>query len=771
MKKIAYIAAALAVLAGCSKTEIASETAGVGGNDLPVSLKVANGATKAAFDGTDHIKFTDGDKFYAAIAKTDNPTRAIPVARQIKYAADRYYSVFSIADATAAEPVFNGTFYSITEANKADEYCLYGVFPSDALYTYYLTTEDTDGDLLTNWIVTLPDDQSAATQTSWAPKANVMVLKPTAVQFNQSAEYEYSTGKEYDSSNDKTVQFAHLFGYGKINFAGVPSEYENCGVKSVSIKAVGDDNVIAGRFYIDVTKEVGEYELKPFTKRNVITINSDGKTAVKDYVAWFAAKPGNFDVDITVTTTRAVLTFETRHGLEIKAGHIAEPTVNFKGADKTENLDVTIAEGASWSMSKFTSSQCITTESKAWGDTGMDKMNFSLSFPNGEKDAAGSYAGSYGAYKQKLATQKVSKLVLASEAYFNGMKAVKMNLGINTADVTGDFTVSVVNGTKTVELGKVTVTGDASSTDGENYYFYTTEESRNGSLVLTVDNFSTADKYCIPYLGCIVINPAPEIILGETAIKVAKDAGTTAIDCTVKAATGNPTVSVAEDAASWITANYADGKINVTVTENTGAKRTGIVTVKATGFAESTAQITVTQISATAAEYKLTVTAAKVKAAIDAALDGADATDEYIPLTASFDAESASGKKIAVPVTFTYINYSTATDEYFTVATKSYSKQSEIKCTAAVGEISKLVLVADHYNNPSYYSNCRIQFSANGTSWSDPVPAVTYVKGDDDFYTNTALNSDETKTWFDIKITDWVKYLKVKSIEVTFVAE
>ena len=770
MKKIAYIAAALIAVVGCSKNEVAPETAG-GTENINITLKVDNGATKAAFDGKDHITFTGGDKFYAAIAKTDNQTRAIPVASKDKAVAKQYYSPFTIADATAETPVFNGAFYSIAEANKADEYCLYGVFPADALYTMYLTTEDTDGDLFTNWIVTLPDDQSAATQASWAPKANVMVLKPTTIKYNQSAEYEYSSGKEYNSTNEnEAVQFAHLFGYGKINFADVPSEYEDCVVKSVSIKAVGDDQVIAGRFYVDVTKEVGEYELKPYTKKNTITLKGDGQTAIKDYIAWFAAKPGTYDVAITVTTTRAILTFETRQGLEISAGHIAAPTVHFKTVDTSDNLDVTIAEGASWSMSKFSSSQCISTDSKEWGDTGMDKMYFSLTFPNKEKDAAGSYIGSFGNYKQKLATQKVQKLVLASEAYFNGMKAVKMNLGINTADVTGDFTVSVVKGAKTVELGKVKVTGDASGIDGENFYFNTTKESESGSLVLTVDNFSNTEKYCIPYLGCIVINPAPEILLSETSLKMEKTAVTTSIDCTVKAATGDPTVSVAEDASSWLSANYADGKINVTVAENTGAKRTGVITVKATGFAESTAVITVSQMSATAVKYTLTVTAAGVKKAIDAALDGAVATDDYIPLTASFDATSADGKTYAVPVTFTYINYAIATDEYFTVATKAYSKQSEIKCTSAIGAISKFVLVADKYNNANYYSDCRIQLSANGSSWADPA-SVSYVKGDDGYYTSTVLNEDETKTWFNIKTTDYVEYLKIKSFEVTFVVD
>ncbi len=769
MKKLTYIAAALIALAGCSKNEATHDKTGASEN-INLSLKVNSWVPKAAFDGKDHINFVENDKFYAAIAKTDNPTRAIPVATTDQREASKYYSTFKLADATAEEPTFTGTFYSITEANKADEYCLYGVFPSDALFTSYLTTDDTDGDLLTNWIVTLPEDQSAATQSSWAPKANVMVLKPTTIKYNESAKYEYASGNEYNSTNEnESVEFAHLFGYGKINFAGVPAEYEDCVVKSVTIKAVGDDKVIAGRFYVDVTKEVGDYELTPYTKKDAITLKGDGETTIKDYVAWFAAKPGTFDVDITVTTTRAILTFETRHGLEISAGHIAAPTVNYKETDKYDNLDVAIAEGSSWSMSKFSYSLCITTDSKAWGDTGMDEMNFSLTFPNKEKDAAGSYISSSGTYKQKLATQKVKKIVLASDAYFSGMKAVKMNLGINTADVTADFTVSVVKGAKTVELGKVTVAGNASNIDGQNYYFNTTEESETGSLVLTVDNFSTDEKYCIPYLGAIVINPAPEIVLSETALKVEKTAGTTSIDCTVKAATGDPTVSVAEDAASWLTATYAEGKINVTVTENTGAKRIGTITVKATGFSESTATITVTQASATAVEYTLTVTASDVKKAIEDALDGDTATDSYIPLTATFNAESADGKTFAVPVTFTYINYATATDEYFTVSTQSYSKQSEIKCTSSTGAISKFVVVADYYSKASSWAECCMQLSTDGKTWSNT--SAEYVKGDDGYYTSTVLNEDETKTWFNIKTPDWVKYLKVKSFEVTFVVD
>ncbi len=759
MKKTIYIAAALMALAGCSKSEIAPETTG-GVHDITVSVKVADGDTKAVFDGDSHIKFESGDAFYAGVAKADAPTAAIKVASKAGYEANQYYSTFKIDDCEAEEPSFSGSLYSIVDADFADSYILYGVFPSSQAYG----SAD-----LTKWSITLPDAQ-ASTQSSWSGKADVMVAEPTLISTSVNT-HDDKYGEYTMTNNGEKIRFAHIFGFGKIKFAGFPEEYSDLVVKSVKIETT-DSKYIAGKYTVDITKDAEEIvavEGASYNMKNCISLQGDGTTTVADYTAWFVANPGTYNVKITVTTGKADFIFE-REGLVIKRGVIAEPTVNYKGTDTVVSHDVTIAEGASWSMSKFSWSSCISSGSKAWGDDGMEKMNFYLTFPNGEKDAAGSYlSGSGGVYKQKLATVKVSKLVLASEAYFHGMKAVKMNLGINTADVTADFTVSVVNGSETVELGKVTVAGNNSSIEGQNYYFNTTDDCRDGALVLTVDNFSTDEKYCIPYLGSVVINPAPEIILSETVLKVEKAAGTTGIDCTVKAATGDPTVTVAEDAASWLGASYADGKINVTVTENTGAKRVGTITVKATGFAESTAEITITQKSATAVEYTLTVTAADVKDAIDAALDGAEATDDYIPLTASFNAVSADGKTYAVPVTFTYINYAIATDEYFTVASKTYSKLSEIKCTSAVGEISKFVVVADCYSKASTYAECCMQFSSDGKTWGHA--SASYVQGEDGYYTSTALNEDETKTWFNIKTPDWVKYLKVKSFAVTFVAD
>ena len=81
MKRIAYIAAALISVVGCSKNEVAPQTSG-NEAQLSVSLKVA-GATKSSFDGESHIKFEKGDVLYAAIASPDAPDTGIEVAGPI----------------------------------------------------------------------------------------------------------------------------------------------------------------------------------------------------------------------------------------------------------------------------------------------------------------------------------------------------------------------------------------------------------------------------------------------------------------------------------------------------------------------------------------------------------------------------------------------------------------------------------------------------------------------------------------------------------------
>ena len=114
-------------MVGCSKSELAPETAGT--HDINVSVAVSTGDdTRAVFDGDSHIKFEKGDYFYAAVAKKETPTKGVKVAKSNGAAAGVYYSIFKIKDFEATAPVFDGELWSIVDADFADEYNFYGVF-------------------------------------------------------------------------------------------------------------------------------------------------------------------------------------------------------------------------------------------------------------------------------------------------------------------------------------------------------------------------------------------------------------------------------------------------------------------------------------------------------------------------------------------------------------------------------------------------------------------------------------------------------------------
>lgn len=228
MKKITYIAAALLAFVGCAKQEIVPQTAGT--QSISVTLPVAEELTKVHFDGASHIKFDKGDAFYAAIAKTASPTQAVQVASKAGYPANTNYALFNFVDSEAAEPTFKGNFYSITEANFEDKYIVYGLFPST-----YASGYSSD---LTKWTIKLPETQDEATQETWHGKADALLAKPSIIS---TAEHTFdATYKEYSLARpNEKIEFAHLFGFGKLSFAGIPEKYKDLVVKSVSIKAVG----------------------------------------------------------------------------------------------------------------------------------------------------------------------------------------------------------------------------------------------------------------------------------------------------------------------------------------------------------------------------------------------------------------------------------------------------------------------------------------------------------------------------------------------------
>lgn len=752
MKKIAYIAAALVAVVGCSKNEVVPETAG--SNDLTVSLEVVS--TKAVFDGDSHIKFEEKDAMYAAIATEAEPNKGIEVLAPMGYSTSCVASL-TVDTETYKVPVFKGTFKSMAPEYVADKYWLYGVFPYSALYsTSSSSTQD-----LEKWTVNLINDQSDATQTSWAPKADVMVVKP--VLFESKTSVSEASDKFYDAAATTPVELAHLFGFAQIKFADIPAEYADLVVKSVTIQTTGDSpaKYLAGQYTLDMTKDIEEVELTEGRSYNMydnITLKGDGETKISDYAAWFVANQGNYNVKITVATKKANFIFE-RQGLEIKRGKIASPTVHYKDTDTADILDVVLADGESWSMTAFSYSNVLNAAgvSKLWGD-GDKKMGFAISYPGTTNGVnPGMFYGDKNG--QKLASNLVDggKIVLSSEAEFKGMKYVKMNLGIYTNDVEADFHIGVDNGKGVVELGKFTIAGTNKNTAGTDCYVKTTPETENGLLVLTVDNLPKGEKgeyiYVQEYLGGIVVNPAPELVVESDKIQMAKGAGTVSFSADAFATEDIPSVSVAEDAASWLTAAYADSKVMVTVTENTGAKRTGTVTVKLGETVKK--EVSVIQASATAVEYKLTVTSKNVYDAYVAS--GASGATE---LKFTVDAVGVADASKTLPVALVLKSINSAEETSF-VTTGSMT------CAEAVGEIKTVSVNCNKKHDKSNYADISLKLSKDGQTW---VTATDVEIEGDLPYVSTATNDDPDYTWFDIKAQTWTK-VTVYSFEVTFIAD
>lgn len=749
MRKTLYMAAALAVLAGCAKTETQPENPA--GRNLDLTVNVDGAGTRAFFDGDSHIKFESYDAFRAAIALPDSPTKAVKVGERNFAVASSYAVSFKVEDPEAASPVFKGSFYSIVEANNADTYKFYGVFPSDAVST---TAED-----LTSWRVEVSGTQTAS-QTSWHGRSDVMLMEPAEVTVQDKEKTQYN---EYNSSASVNVRFAHLFGFGKITFADVPEAYAKQKVDQVIIEAVGDNKDLTGVFKVDLTKDISEVEAVPFNTGSTLTITPDSDVTVADNVVWFVANPGLYDVKVTVKTGRYDLVFE-RTGLNIKRSKIAEPTVHFKEADVAESHDVALEAGEIWAHTPtYNNSLSSIRKVASWGD-GDKKMSFVLNYPENNKDNFGTTYYKAVGFAQGFAQNNMrgGKATLTSRASFSGVKMVKVNLGIYTANASCDFTVALANGTDTTVLKKISVaTGDgAPSPEGSDYYFENTTGVEKGDFVITVSNLSAQDIR--PYLGLLVINPEPEIVLGESAIKLEKTASTGEIACNVYATKSAPEVS---SDAEWLKVTYADGKISYTADANEGSKRTATITVKLTdGDFSVSKTIAVVQKSALSIQYKLTVTPAVMNEILKAEAEKhPDATSsDYFEVDATFQAVATDGSGKTIDVKM-HANQMFVTD----LSESSFRMKGKFYCSQSVGFVEKVVISANSTVSTGNWAALAIKFSKDGSSWSNlPSSAIT-----SEGKVSTVVNTDEDNTYFSIDASGGWSTLYVDNFEVTFIGE
>lgn len=761
MKKIIYAISVLAVLAGCAKTADYTPAENAEGVDFCMTLQVAAPQTKVVYEGGSQIRWVSGDNLWVAAV---NPGTGSPVkvASRAGYEASQYFSSFSIVDAAAEEPQFKGSLYSIVEDEWSGIYTIYGVYPKSSLHS------ETDSNLA-KARVTLKAGQ-ASTQASWAGDQDVMLIKPMSVS---TSDYTYDDKyKEYTSSQSETIEFAHLFGFGCISFAGIPEEYGDQVVKQVVISATGSNKDFIGTYYVDLTKEVSDpdFAVVPATSLHDIYLSGDGNTTVKDYKAWFVANPGTFDVTITVKTNAADFLFE-RQGLVIRRSEIASPTVNFKSADVVVSHDVDLSGDVMWQHNTvaggYSAFMSSSVKEKEWGTLpGVDKMVFAVSYPGQTNSNYPSNTSNVQILSNSVLTG--GSIVLESAAAFNGVKNLMVNTGIYTNDAACDITAYIVDksGKETAVAPAVRLSGTTANVAGQNLYFSVPESASYGRLKLVWDNFSNTSARA--FIGEITLNSRPGIALGANAVKVGAEASAGEISCDLFLADGEPSVAVSED---WISASYADGMISYSVSENTGGKRTATITVTAEGLGESTAVIDIKQASAVAVEYRLSIDAKSIEADLEAAaesytgtLSATTALSFVSEITAV--ATDGSGKTIVVPVSFSNIYYDTVGEYITTKSGYSESSQGVIRATEPLGYISSLTMVANKAVGTSSYSGYNLKLSKDGNTWSSNLAGSSAYENA--VYTSVIENEDEDYMWFKLITADKVTFT---SIEIIFVGE
>ena len=746
MKKLLYIAVAALAIAACNKNDLEKTTPS--GKTLNIGLNVAvdESDTKVHFDGVDHIAFDKGENLTVAIAKEETPTTNVKLGKQHEAEAKEDYLKFKIVDPEAKNPVFSGTLWSITEDNIADKYILYSACPSSAFYFSSLTEAS----------ATVPYRQTTS-QTAWDAKANALLGEPVILDATERDKTQYD---EYDVTGSVSVNLAHVFGFGKISFADVPEKYAGNKVNTVVIEAVGDKKDIAGSFYIDLTKDIQFQEVTKKSSYSYIEVTPATDVTVKDAVIWFEANPGNYDVKITVKTDRCNLVYE-RQGLLIERRCIAAPVVHFKEAvDVVESFDVDLTGHKEWSLRKIGYSY-IYNAPKEWGPDGM-KMKFGLKWEGATKS---NYGTSY--YKSDDGTAQGfngstnfdgKKIILYSLASFKGVEDLYLNLGIYTRSASCDFTVALANGADTTKVKTVTVSTTESeyNADGKYYVIENATEVKDGDLLIMVDKLSASDIR--PYLGSIVINPAPVVEVGTNDVKLSAAAASDKISCKVSFSKEAPVVT---SDADWLTVSYADGEITYSATANEGVKRTAKIEVKINDVVYQT--IAVSQKSVQEIEYKLVIdpkTMAPVLDKAKAEYTGTVTEDTYSALdfTLTATATDGSGKTIEVPLTTKQI--------YLEYTETSVKMKQTIGVSASIGYIEEVVLVGSGKLGTSFYST-KLAWSKDGSSYNTCKDFV--VTGDDTPYTNTCKNNDEEIGWFRIDV--GTTAYRFKSIEVTFVSD
>lgn len=663
MKKLIYAAAALLAFAACSKNEVVSPETGV---TVDLTLRVDD-ATKAVFDGDSHVAWQAGDAVNAIIAPTSG-AESNPGAYR--------YATFTIDANNLSTPVFKGSM-NLMDDPAQEQMWVYGYYPSSA--------GSTSGTTIYGRELTLPSSQTSS-QTSWDPKADVMAIEPVQLTGTPGG----SSGS-YTWYADLTVKFAHLFGFGCIDFGVLPEGVAEQPLKKLIIKATNAEaatNPLAGVFYVALNKDVmyTENSVVAKTASNEISITCDG-TAISQSKVWFVANPGTYDVTITALTADNKLTY-SRTGLVIERAKIAKPTINFKDGDTCVSTAVDIT-GKNW-VHNCTDSYAATTnqyffingrKATDWGTKeGVDKMEMILSYPGAANEANyyGTPQSKNGVYCQDFnysAGRNLSgvTVTVASAAKFVGMQTIKISAGDYKAPTyagalsESELKVYVTDGQGKHQIGETAhIVGSTADRKGTDFYFAAGAYTE-GSISVEISSFT--QNYACPYISEISINPAPGITISQSEIAIDNGVQQGEIAVEVVGAEGEVAVSSEQ---SWIHASFADSKLSYTIDANTEEdNREGTIKISASNTNGTTEKmVSVKQLGGKYVLYTITVTYDDIKDALEAAAaetiaDGNLTNNSVFNFDITADATIASkpGFKKAVKLNCKNIRYTDSTQK------------------------------------------------------------------------------------------------------------
>lgn len=140
------------------------------------------------------------------------------------------------------------------------------------------------------------------------------------------------------SASNLEIQFSRLFGILRLNFdSSITGPYGAETVESVSIESAIPDDILAGKFTVDMSSEESVRPVMSVNEGehfNRVTLDYRCKDArLADVEPYFILNPGDYpDVKVTIRTDAHEISF-SRHDLEVVRGNLSSAVLRLKAGD------------------------------------------------------------------------------------------------------------------------------------------------------------------------------------------------------------------------------------------------------------------------------------------------------------------------------------------------------------------------------------------------------------------------------------------------------